>query len=268
MSERAERLEDALDRSELIRPGAGIGHWLTVKQSTGSTNDDARLLAEDGALHGSVVLAEHQQGGRGRLSRTWHSPFGANLLFSVILRPGAVGLVPGLLTAGAGVAVARAVSGLCGVPARIKWPNDVLVSGRKLAGILAEAGGEGAIDYVVLGIGLNVNLSAEAMPADLKEIASSLYIESGRRWSRAAVYVRVLEELEEVLALIDQGRRNELFEAWSSLCEAFGKRVRADTPGGVIEGIVAGIGDDGALLVRDLATGLVREVVAGDVTVI
>jgi len=256
---------DRLIAGDLARPGAKIAHAVIVKDKTGSTNDDARELALRGAAAGTVVIAEEQGKGRGRLGREWHSPAGVNLMFSVILRPSLPAEKVGLVTIAAGVAMARAVRGLCGLDARIKWPNDVRVSGKKLAGILAEAGGGTA--YVVLGVGLNVNLDAAALPEELKKIATSLLAETGREWRRADVFRRAMEELEAAMAALESDAGAILSE-WRDLAEVMGKRVRVETPGGVFTGTAAGIRESGALVIKDDASGREREIVAGDVAVI
>jgi BirA family biotin operon repressor/biotin-[acetyl-CoA-carboxylase] ligase len=257
---------DRLVAEDLVRPGAGIAHSVTVKEKTGSTNDDARGLAESGAAAGTVVIAEEQERGRGRLGRAWHSPAGVNLMFSVVLRPTLPAGKIGLFTIAAGVAMTRAVRGLCGLDARIKWPNDVRVRGKKLAGILAEAGG--GTEYVVLGVGVNVNLAAESLPEDLRPIATSLRIETGREWRRTDVFLRAMEELETVMAALESGHSAGVISAWRDLAEAMGRRVRVVTPGGEFAGPAIGIRESGALVIVDDASGREREIVAGDVILI
>jgi len=259
-------MEDRLIESELVRPGARLGHTVVVKSLTGSTNDDAKALAEAGAGEGVAVIADQQERGRGRKGRAWRSPAGKNLLFSVVLRPQPE-LAPGLITLAAGVGVAQAVEDVCGLFARIKWPNDVRVNGKKLAGILAEAGGGKGGDYVVLGIGLNVNAEAGDMAEEIRELASSLRIETGRRWPRAEVFRKVTAKLEESLALAERDP-SALLEKWESLAEALGREVRAETPAGVIFGKAIGVGDDGALRLLETASGKERRIVAGDVIIV
>jgi len=248
-----------LDRSRLERPGAVIAHTVEVKETTGSTNDDATRLASAGASHGTVVISERQESGRGRLGRSWHSPVGLGLLMSVVLRDG-LPKHPGLITLSAGVAVARGIERESGLPAKIKWPNDVRLNGRKTAGILAEAADN--MSYIILGMGINVNHERAALPDEIKDIATSIREESGREFDRHQVFAAVMEELERALetAAKDGGR---LIQEWLSLSEASGKMVRAETPGGVIEGVVRGVREDGALLL-DVA-GQERAIVAGDV---
>jgi BirA family biotin operon repressor/biotin-[acetyl-CoA-carboxylase] ligase len=259
-------LDDPLDPEELARPGAGIGHTVIVKQRTGSTNDDAKELAEKGASHGTVVVAEEQERGRGRLDRTWHSPPGVNLLFSVILRPGLEPERAGLITIAAGVAAAEAVRGLCGLETRIKWPNDVRIKGRKLAGILAEA--ESRMSYVVLGMGINVNLEPSRMPDEIKDTAASILAETKKRFKRAEVFRAVMEELERVLGLVERNDTQKVIESWMELSEAMGRKVKAKTPAETHVGTAVGVREDGALLIRDSETSRDIAVIAGDVTII
>lgn len=259
--------EDPFTSESLTRPGAALGHTVIVKNRTGSTNDDAREMAELGARHGAVVAADEQTAGRGRGRRTWHSPPGRNLLFSVVLRTGPALGPAGLITLGAGVAVVEGLGALADLPFRIKWPNDVRVAGKKIAGILAEAGGRETIEYVVLGIGLNVNLAAEEMPAEIRDSATSLLME-GRFRPRALVFHRVLERLEKVYGELERGNARRVLARWDEYSEVKGKRVRAEAPGGAVTGAVLGIREDGALRVREEATQTEQAILAGDLIIL
>jgi len=250
----------AVRPDELIRPGCRLGHAVTVTPLTGSTNDDARVLAVAGAAEGVAVLAEEQSAGRGRLDRRWLSDPGCNLLFSVILRPARLDR-PGLITLAAGVGLCAALRA-AGVDAKIKWPNDLRARGKKLAGILCEAGCGPGGDFVVLGIGLNVNQATFAPEL----AATSCSAELGRAVPRAPLFRRALAEMEAALALAESDPP-ALLAAWLDRAECRGRRVRAETPAGVVEGLAVGVRDDGALLVRDDA-GEERVVVAGDVVIL
>ena len=259
-------MDDLLRPEFLAIPGAELGHRVIVKQKTGSTNDEAKALAEEGASHGVVVMAEEQVKGRGRLGRNWHSPAGKDLLFSVILRD-LVNISAGLITLGAGVAVAEAVSELCGLPAKIKWPNDVRIKGKKLAGILAEAGGKAEVAYVVMGIGLNVNSERAELAEEIRASATSLYIETERQWPRVLIYQKVMDKLTAVSREWARGESEGLLERWLGLSEARGKRVRAETAGRAITGAVLGVRDDGALRMLD-ENGDEQAILAGDITIL
>ena len=229
---------------DLIRPGCRLGHAVAVKLCTGSTNDDARALAEAGVAAGVVVLAEEQDAGRGRLDRRWLSEPGQNLLFSVILRPTGLDR-PGLITLAAGVGLCAALRD-AGVDAKIKWPNDLRAHGRKLAGILCEAGRGDGGDFVILGIGLNVN-QTEFAP---ELAATSVVAELGQSYPRPSLFRRALAELEAALAMAEADPP-ALLSAWMDLAECKGRRVRAQTPAGIFEGEVLGLDQEGALIVLD-----------------
>src|SRR5512141_155286 len=176
-----------------------VGHALHWFEEVGSTNDVAKELADEGAAHGEVVVAESQTAGRGRRGRAWASPPGRNLYVSVVLRPELPPSRAAELTLLASVAVCQAVR-QAGVTAGIKWPNDLVSRGRKLAGILTElAADPDRVQWVVLGIGINVNLRLEDLPDDLRPIATSLAIARGEPVPRTLFAAAVLTALEEWL---------------------------------------------------------------------
>jgi BirA family transcriptional regulator, biotin operon repressor / biotin---[acetyl-CoA-carboxylase] ligase len=239
-----------------------------VVACTGSTNADLLAAAKAGAAAGSVLVAEEQTAGRGRLDRSWQSPAGAGLTFSVLLRPaviapGSRGWLP-LLT---GVAVVRALATATAVEARLKWPNDVLADGpedlRKLAGILAEQAG-GAI---VVGVGLNVSATREELPPGH---ATSLSLAGGSNLDRQAILTVVLGELERwYLRWTGTPRPGDAAEsglrpAYLEMCSTVGQQVRVELPGGgVLAGRAESVDDAGRLLVN--APDGVHAVSAGDV---
>lgn len=245
-------------RRRLTRPD-GLWREVRVVPQTGSTNADLLEAARAGAAAGLVLVAEEQTAGRGRLGRTWSAPPGAGLIFSVLLRPSDVpptrlGWLP-LLT---GVAVATAVRDQTGVQASLKWPNDVLVGERKLAGILAEAHG----DAVVVGTGLNVTLSQPELPVPT---ATSLRLENADSTDRAALLTAILTGLghryQAWRADPDAGGLRADYLRW---CATIGREVRVELPGGaVLTGTAVDVDDAGRLVVRTPA-GLVP-VGAGDV---
>jgi BirA family biotin operon repressor/biotin-[acetyl-CoA-carboxylase] ligase len=257
-------LQQALDRS-------GDGSWgpVAVLPSTGSTNADAVDQVREGAPEGFTVVADEQTQGRGRLDRTWTSPYGAGIAMSVVLRP----LVPDVtwswIPLVAGIAVVDAL-GEQGVRAGLKWPNDVVVDGdardgspgpRKLGGLLLERVGPA----VVVGIGLNVDLTAEELPVPR---ATSTRLE-GADVSRELLVVDVLDHLRRRYLLWQlasgDARRSGIAEAYAERCVTLGRDVRALLPGGtVVEGVAAALDDDGRLVLR-LGDGTTRVVSAGDV---
>jgi BirA family biotin operon repressor/biotin-[acetyl-CoA-carboxylase] ligase len=239
-------------------------HWL---ETTTSTNDVAVHLTEGGAEEGTIVVADTQTSGRGRHGRTWFSPPGAGLYVSIVVRPGASlsnGEHPGtLLTLAGGVAVAEAVRAVSGSPAEIKWPNDVLIHGRKLAGILAESAVQGtAFHFVVIGIGLN--LCPAAYPPELAPRVTSIEAETSRAPDRAVMLAEMLAALGERYADLRAGRFDAILSAWRRLASSLpDARVEWDTPTGVVRGRAQDIDRDGALLVN--VGDKVERVIAGEV---
>src|SRR5271154_1687191 len=175
-----------------------IGRDIQVFEQTTSTNDVVEKLARDGVKEGVVVFAESQTKGRGRLGRKWISPGHKGLWFSVLLRPELRPQEATQLTVASATALRRAIQAETGLQPEIKWPNDILIGGKKVAGILTELSAElDKVRYVILGIGIDVNLDANEFPADLRKIATSLKIEAGESFSRPALAVAILQELDE-----------------------------------------------------------------------
>jgi BirA family transcriptional regulator, biotin operon repressor / biotin---[acetyl-CoA-carboxylase] ligase len=259
---------ELLDALEERRGRLGrLTERLLYFETAGSTNDVAASLIGSGAGEGTVVIADAQTAGRGRRGRSWHSPPGAGLYVSVVLTPSrssAPDRATSLLTLTAGVALADAVERVTGIAPAIKWPNDLLVGRRKLAGILAEGvPGRTGLHAVVLGYGINV--LAASFPPDLAPRVTSLESELGRVVDRAALLAESLATLSERYAELMTGGFDAILDAWRS--RSFGSRgarVEWDVPGGVRTGITDGIDGMGALLVRS-AEGLVERIVAGEV---
>ena len=238
-----------------------------------STNDEAHRLAEEGALHGEVVIADVQTAGRGRRGRSWIAPRGKALTLSVILRPSIPPVRAPELTLVAAVAIAEAARELGATHARIKWPNDIECRGKKLAGLLTELRAEpDRIRHAVLGIGFNCSLEMHDFPEELRPIATSLLVESGERTPRPVVCARLLEHLEEWLSLHETEGFAPVRERWRELSSTLGRKVRVESAqekgaaaeGAPLEGEAVDLDEDGALLVRPPGGQNVR-VVAGDV---
>lgn len=236
--------------------------------AVGSTNDEARTLAADGAPAGTVVLAEEQTRGRGRAGRPWHSPPETGLWLSVILRPDALPS-PALLPLLVGVRVAAALEDGCiGAPVQIKWPNDLLVGDRKVGGILCEAVWEGDRPaHVIVGVGLNVGNAPEDLPAELRAAASSLAAESADPVERSEVAGAVVRAVTSLLYGVP-GEMGEEDRAELARRDALrGHAVVVSAPGGEGEGIhgtAMGIDGQGRLLLRDEA-GVLRRIESGTV---
>ncbi len=247
---------------------AWLGHTLWSYSETGSTNDIALARAAEGAPEGAVVLAEAQRRGRGRFHRKWFSPPGANILASVILRPELHPSLVSQLVIAAAVAVAETLRSLHGLDAHIKWPNDVCVCGRKIAGVLAELSAEAEqINHVVIGIGLNVNMAPSQLPKAVRSTASSVQIELGHAISRLDVLGELLVHLER---WYERWRRDGFAPVkarWAELSSSLGRRVEVVSGKAKITGLVADLDDDGALTLR-LDSGLVRKIASGDMTVV
>jgi BirA family biotin operon repressor/biotin-[acetyl-CoA-carboxylase] ligase len=248
-----------------------LGATLSIHEEVDSTNRVLADLARAGASHGTVVVAESQTAGRGRLGRPWISPRGVNLYASILLTTtqasSALTWIP-LLTA---VAVVRAITTLASLSLRVKWPNDVLVprdgEARKLAGILVEAisGGPAGAKAVVVGIGINVNMPAEAFPEGLRPSATSLLIEAGHAVARAPLLAALLEEMERLHNQLRDHGADGIAAAYQSLCDTMGKQVRIELAGsGPIEGTAEGLAPDGALRLRT-REGKILEIRAGNI---
>ena len=223
---------------------------LKLLETVVSTQEEAKKLAEEGAPEGTAIIAEEQTGGRGRMGRPWHSPKGKGIWMSVILRPRLPLLSTPQLTLLAGVAVCRAVRRIAGVEAGIKWPNDLLVSGRKVCGILLESNiSDGQLQYCIAGIGIDANLTEADFPEFLKGIGSSLLIERGGvPVDRSELSAAVLAELERLYMLyMEQGFR-PIGMLWESLSVTLGRQVALNTAQGRSEGKAVGLDNEGGLL--------------------
>lgn len=239
--------------------GCRLARPLIVKAETGSTNDDARALAGADAPHGTVVLADAQTAGRGRMGRAWSSPAGENLYFSIIWRDGLDGIDPPQLALVAGLAVSEAVDPFLPTPSTVKWPNDVRHGGRKLAGILAEATYRGAhASAVVLGIGVNVR--GRAVPEPLAHIATTISLVRGADVDRAAVLAALLVHLDTTLRAFCSFGFGSVRERLIERCDSIGARVAI----GDITGVAIDIDGTGALVVRD-DHGVAHDVRAGEI---
>jgi BirA family biotin operon repressor/biotin-[acetyl-CoA-carboxylase] ligase len=237
-------------------------------ESVSSTNDVAWDEAEKGAPEGTVIVAEQQTAGRGRLSRKWHSPPGLGVWMSVVLRPEVKPEAAPGLTLCASVAVAKAVRSLYRVRASLKWPNDIMVKGRKLCGILTEMkASRGRVDFIVCGIGMNVNQTPDDFPADIRESATSILIATGKSADRKKLVAATIEHLEKQYREFCLDGLTSCIDEWRSMCPLFGKRVRIKGRREAVEGIFFNIDDNGALVLR-LDSGIHRGFMAGDVELV
>jgi BirA family biotin operon repressor/biotin-[acetyl-CoA-carboxylase] ligase len=238
-----------------------VGRRLLYLTNTGSTMDDARREAEAGAPDGTVVLAEEQTKGRGRFDRAWVSPAGKNLYLTLVLRPSVDRLRS--LSMVAPLAVALAVEDATGLSPRIKWPNDVLINGRKLSGILIESeiAGE-SVEYALVGVGVNVNLDIEQSP-EIAAIATSVKRELGREISREDLLVAFLNRFEELYE--DAPKGDAVLQQWRSRLDTLGREVRVTFRDQVYEGTAEDVDRDGNLILAQ-RDGTRRVIEAGEVS--
>ena len=230
-----------------------------------STNSTAYQLALKGAKEGEVVIAESQEKGRGRLGRQWVSPPFLNLYLSVILRPKIPPHQATLITLMAAVATADAIKKYTRLTPSIKWPNDLLLRKRKVAGLLNEIHSEtDRIHFVILGMGINLNMDEEGFPKEIRARATSLKRETGRPVSRKTFVSLLLEELERWYGIFLKERGSPLLKAWKARAQIEGRRVRITSFGEVLTGRAVDVDSDGALILM-MGDGKRKRVVAGDI---
>lgn len=244
-----------------------LGRNVVHFSSIGSTNKEAKRLAAQEAVEGTVVVAESQTGGRGRLCRSWFSPGKGGIWFSVILRPKIHPTEAAKFTFLGAVAVAKAIREITGLQVEIKWPNDIHFKGRKLVGILTELSAEmDAINYIVMGIGINVNMDIEEFPVELQDVASTLKRETGSDISRRLLLQAILEELEQRYEEIRREGFATVFSTWRTMNCTLGFQVSVVTADQQFTGLAIDIDAEGALLVKKM-DGLIERVLSGDVSI-
>ncbi|MFO0754684.1 MAG: biotin--[acetyl-CoA-carboxylase] ligase [Thermodesulfovibrionales bacterium] len=242
-----------------------LGGEVILLDRIDSTNTYAMELAFRGAPEGTVLLADEQTGGRGRRGRAWISPPGKNLYMSVILRPDISPRDATVLTFLAAVAGATAVRALTSLPVAIKWPNDLLVGGKKLGGILTEMKADmDRIFHAVIGIGININMARETLPGEIRSVATSVLAETGKVCRRTPFAVEILKEMEKRYRVLREKGRGPLLEEWLSLAATIGKHVEVTAGEGKISGFAEGIDEEGMLLLR-LPDGSLRKIGSGDI---
>ncbi len=235
------------------RIAAATGAEVIWHAETGSTNDDARAHALQGAAHGSVIIADSQLAGRGRRGAAWVSPPRRNLLCSVVLRPSLPMEKWPRLTHACALAVCEALEGIPGLPSpQIKWPNDIYLSGKKVCGILVESAMDARGGFAIAGVGVNLNLTAEDFPEDLRDIATSVWLErGGQEVSREEVTIQFLQRLRVQCARAAQDSPS-LLDDCETRSFLTGKRVRMHSGSQELEGTAAGLGAEGELrLIHD-----------------
>jgi len=242
-----------------------IGKKIHFFEAVDSTNTKAYEFALRGAREGEVVIAESQKKGRGRLGREWFSPPFSNLYLSVILRPKIPPHQASLITLMAAVATAEALRKFSGLDPRIKWPNDVLLNDRKVAGLLNEIHSEAdRIHFVILGIGINLNMDESMVSKEIRSRATSLKKEMGQTISRKEFLKTLLEELETWYEVFLEEGGTIILEAWRDRAQIQGKQVNVTSFGETLRGVAIDVDADGALIL-ETETGERKRVVAGDV---
>lgn len=244
-----------------------LGHNICYRDSIDSTNTLAKGLANEGCPNGLVVVAEEQGAGKGRLSRGWISPYAKGIWFSVVLKPPFLPQEASKCTLLAAVAVVKAVNKIAGVHAAIKWPNDILLMGRKLVGILTEMNAEfGHINYVVIGTGINTNATPDDYPEDVKDIAVSVADAATEQFTRVDLLCDILKNMEDLYekALLDGFA--PILEEWRKYSCTLGQEVKVMAPDCTYFGKAEDIDEDGLLIVRKV-DGTLEKVMAGDVSI-
>ena len=243
-----------------------FGKEVYAFRETSSTSDAAAALARGGADEGVVVVADRQTAGRGRMGRSWESAPGVGIWMSLILRPRIPPMNVPRVTITAAVAVSEVLRDETGNQAPIEWPNDIVLRGGKVAGILTEMIAEqDRVAFVILGIGLNVNHTDEDFTAILKTKATSLYLEDGVRRNRTWLLQRLLERLEALYEMLQEEKFGEIVRRWSANSYTLGRRVRCTADGEPVEGIAENLDSQGALLVRT-DDGALQRITCGDVS--
>ncbi len=254
-----------LDKIAVGWDGRRLGVKLHYYFEIDSTNKRARELAEKGALEGEIVIAEQQNRGRGRLGRTWISPPFINLYLSIILRPKLVPADAAQITLMAAVALADTVACFTPDPPSIKWPNDILLDGKKVAGILTESSITAErVNYVILGIGVNLNFPAALMPDMIRERATSVIECAGNPIDREAFLGRLIHDLDRCYGILGEAGFEAIAPRWEAHFNFHGKRVRIEMGDEALVGIAKGMDRDGALIV-ECEDGQCHRVLAGDV---
>ncbi len=244
-----------------------VAQNLVFYQTTTSTNELAKTLASQGAVEGTVIVADTQTGGKGRRGRSWTSPAGQGLWMSVVLRPQLKPSEASKLTLLAAVAVVKAINRVCGLQVGIKWPNDIVYEGKKLAGILLEMSTiQGGIQYLVIGIGINVNIPLGKFSLELQDRASSLLQVSGQLVDRTALLQALLQELELAYLQLNCGQFELVLTDWREASVTLGQEVQVEDASELYLGTALDIDEQGALLLR-LQNGEAVKVLSGDISV-
>lgn len=242
-----------------------FGNKIFTFDSIDSTNNCARAVASCGAMEGTVVIAEQQTAGRGRMGRSWEATPNENLIFSIVLRPQVSADALNLLPLYVAVAVSEAIERVTGLKVECKWPNDILCNGKKLAGILIEGSvKQDVMDYVVIGVGINVN--QVRFEGELSAKASSLKLESNKEVDRVRLFKEILSGLEKDYKSFETSGFQSVVPQWMARSTMLNRTISVSQQGNVISGVVKGLSPEGGLVLK--TNGSEQTVFAGDVTVL
>lgn len=242
-----------------------LGHHVVFLNEVDSTNEEAKRQGTAGAPHGTLCLAERQTDGKGRLGRNWVSTPGDGVWMSLLLRPNLAPFEVTQITLLAGLATCRAIRSLTGCDALIKWPNDIVIGGRKVVGILTEMAAQAeCIDYLVVGIGINVNHSK--FPEELAQKATSLSMETGKKWTRSRLVQEVLVEMEDLYDSFLTEMTSAFLDDYRKLCVSLGKQVRVQRGSTTLQGTAIDINTRGELIIKT-SQGQQATINSGEVSV-
>ncbi|WP_050615401.1 biotin--[acetyl-CoA-carboxylase] ligase [Bacillus testis] len=246
---------------------AVFGKNIHYQETIGSTQKTANELANEGAEEGTIVVADEQTLGRGRLARKWHSPKGTGIWMSLLAKPRIPLQQAPQLTLLTAVAVVQAIEEVTGLQAQIKWPNDILIKGKKVTGILTEMQAEAdGVHSIIIGIGMNVNQVAADFPEELSDKATSLKIETGLTHSREQIIGEILYKFENLYHIYQSKGFKVIKALWESYAVSIGKVITATTMNDKIIGIAMGITDEGVLLIKD-DKGRVHSIYSADIEI-
>ncbi|WP_243296799.1 biotin--[acetyl-CoA-carboxylase] ligase [Bacillus litorisediminis] len=243
-----------------------LGQNYFYYDTVASTQKIAHELAQKGEPEGTLVLADQQQSGRGRMDRPWFSPKGTGIWMSLILRPRLLPAQTPQLTLLTAVAVAQAIEEVTGITPSIKWPNDLLIDGKKCTGILTELQAESdQVRYLIIGIGINVNQVKEDFPEELRTLATSLKMIKGQEISRAKLVQEILKRLERLYDIYLMQGFKPIKLLWESYADTLGKIIKAKTMHGTIQGKAIGLSDEGVLMVEEI-NGTQHKIYSADIS--
>ena len=259
---------DILSQAEILSSirGSWAGREILYLDEVDSTNTAAKKAAENGAVHGTLVVSERQTGGKGRRGRAWDSPRGTGIFMTLILRPNMAPVHASMLTLVAALAVADGIRECTGAESLIKWPNDIVMSGKKVCGILTEMSADpDCINYVAVGIGINVNM--EEFPEEIRGVAASIFTETGKKTKRSLLISAVMAAFERYYEVFMKTTdMSGLLEDYNGKLANCGRTVRVLDPAGEYSGTAIGIDREGELLV-EMEDTTVRRVLSGEVSV-